>query len=156
MKLHTSITPRSNNALYILFIFIMILSCDSDDNNSDDEDVRPPLWIIGNWEGDRSNSVISPSYPIFEFTKDNINGKDWEEFNNPPFNLNRVIRTSSFKYEVEEINTTDSYEIIIQLANVPTSYKFVKENDSIIVLHYNYNKELLDPEPPYKMYKVEK
>lgn len=141
----------------VLFIMTLLLSCDSDDSSEDVQRTyfSPPNWIIGTWQVHSSDSSISPQYNIFEFTRDNFIAKELEEQNLPDVNFNSIIRNSSFDYEVEEFKTNNTYEIIIRFVGIPSSYRFVKQNDESFVLYYDYNIDYSDPDPPFTFTKVE-
>lgn len=157
MKLYTLSLYEVKKIFAVLFIMTLLSSCDSDDGSEDVQRTyfSPPNWIIGTWQVNSSDSSISPQYNIFEFTRDNFIAKELEEQNLPDVNFNSIIRNSSFDYEVEEFKTNNTYEIIIRFVGIPSSYRFVKQNDESFVLYYDYNIDYSDPDPPFTFTKVE-
>lgn len=157
MKLYTLSLYDFKKLFAVLFIMTLLLSCDSDDGSEDDESTyfSPPEWIIGTWKVNSSDSLESPQYNIFKFTRDNFIAKQQEDENTPHYSFNYIIRNSSFDYEVEEFKTNNTYEIIIRFVGIPSSYRFVKQNDESFVLYYDYNIDYSDPDPPFTFTKVE-
>ena len=145
--------------LSILIIIITSTACGADNYidpaNSSKTHFSPPTWIIGKWVGERTDLIISPNYEIFEFTESNFIGSSLEGTSGY-LNFNRYINGNSWKPEVlSEKKQSTEYEIIIKATGTPSSYRFVKISDTEIMYHFLHNKDLSEPETPYRLIKME-
>lgn len=124
------------NFLILLFSINFLISCNSDDDNTNTQQsnnfFNPPSWIHGKWLVDDSNMIFG-----FEFTDDNfiilqsganINyGEILEMQEGMGVNVNTIENISNTKYKVE---------IVIQ--GTSTTYNFEKVTPTIIE-HLNTN-----------------
>ena len=145
-------------AIILLVIFVGT-SCDAemyiDPADSSKTHFSPPSWIIGTWLGEKSDSIVSPNYEIFEFTQGNFIVSNYGDEYSPAINFNRHINGSSWKPEVlYELKKNNEYEIVIKSLATTSSYRFVKISDTEIMYHYIFNKDHTEPEGPYRLRKM--